>query len=99
MLPNGASLQALVEKHDFDAVLTDLYMPEADGIETIRMLRRLVPGLPILGMTAGIRSAYGDVTVRAMKLFGAKGVLFKPVDPHELLTAVEAALRGEKVPR
>ncbi|HUN53388.1 MAG TPA: response regulator [Candidatus Sulfotelmatobacter sp.] len=99
MLPNGASLEALVDRYDFDAVLTDLYMPEADGIETIRTLRRLAPGLPILGMTAGIRSAYGDVTVRAMKLFGAKGVLFKPVDPHELLAAVDATLRGEKIPR
>jgi DNA-binding NtrC family response regulator len=96
-LPNGASLENFVSDRAFDAVLTDLFMPEADGIETIRAIHRLAPGLPILGMTAGGHSAYSDASVRAMKLFGAKTVLYKPIEPSLLLAALDAAILSEKL--
>jgi len=95
--PNGTGLEGLVQKQAFDVVLTDLYMPEADGIETIRMLRRLLPGLPVLGMTGGMRGGHSDVTVRSMKLFGAKAVFVKPIEPSALLAAIDAVTSGEKV--
>jgi DNA-binding NtrC family response regulator len=98
-LPNGASLENFVSERAFDAVLTDLYMPEADGIEAIRAIRRLAPGLPILGMTSGGHGAYADATVRAMKLFGARAVLYKPIEPAQLLAALDAIILGERPTR
>src|SRR5215471_13095472 len=40
-------------KEPFDLVLCDIFMPNKDGIETIRQLRRSCPGLPIIAMSGG----------------------------------------------
>jgi CheY-like chemotaxis protein len=95
-LANGANLAGAISRQAFDVVLTDLYMPEADGIETVRMLRRLMPGMPILGMTGGFFGDGSGITLRAMKLFGAKAVFTKPIGRDELLAAIAAVTSGEK---
>jgi DNA-binding NarL/FixJ family response regulator len=76
-----------------------VYMPEADGIETIRTLRRLAPNLLILGMTSGINGAYADAAVRAMKRFGAKAMLYKPIESGQLLAARDAVAQRAKAVR
>ena len=71
---------ARLEGARFDAVVTDLRMPDGDGLVVLREVRRLLPGTPVLVMTA-----FGSVatSVEAMRL-GAVTMLEKPV-PVELL--------------
>jgi DNA-binding NtrC family response regulator len=71
-------------------VITDIVMPEKEGLGLIRDLSREMPDIAILAMT-GIGNP--AVYLRAAGLFGAVAVLSKPFDPDELLRAVEAALR------
>ncbi|HZS84425.1 MAG TPA: response regulator [Stellaceae bacterium] len=95
---NGARIVQIAKEASFDAVLTDLYMPECDGIETIARLRAVLPHLPIIGMT-GNAGAVDDPCSRAMRLFGAVAVLEKPLDRQRLLATIEGAIAAAAAAR
>ena len=71
-----------------DAVLLDLMMPEVDGVEVLKELRRTHPKLPVIMITAD-----NDIQ-RAVELtkLGAYDYLIKPVDQERLLTTLDRAL-------
>ena len=74
-----------------DLVITDLYMPNQEGLETIGELRRRFPEVAIIAMS-GKTAALTMLSV-AQK-FGAVGILQKPFAADELIAAVEKALGG-----
>ena len=74
-----------------DLVITDIIMPEKEGIETIRSIRKLDPSVPILAISGGGRAANTDFLPLAEK-FGANGTLAKPFSTNALLNAVRTAL-------
>ncbi len=86
--------EALQKAHEAppSVVITDLHMPGMDGMWLLKELRRWVPDMPVLVITAtgGIASA-----VEAMRA-GADDYLTKPVDPHALRFAVERAIHRQK---
>ncbi len=71
-----------------DALLLDLMMPEVDGVEVLKELKRLHPELPVIIVTAD------DDIQRAVELtkLGAYDYLVKPIDQERLLTTVSRAL-------
>ena len=73
-----------------DVVLTDIFMPGHDGLQTIRELQADAPQLPIIAMSGGGSSVPGDYLSLAKKL-GASVVLRKPFTVAELLAAVDEA--------
>ncbi len=77
-----------------DLVITDLIMPDVDGLEIIQELRRGDPGVRILAISGGGRIDAEDYLSVARK-FGAAEVLSKPFTGQELKQAVEAALGEE----
>lgn len=74
-----------------DLVITDIVMPEIEGIETIRQLRGLAPELPILAISGGGRGIPLDYLRMAQQL-GASDVLSKPFEADELLSSVTRCL-------
>ena len=79
---------AAAAKERFDAVCTDLRMPDGDGLAVLRAVRRLLPGTPVLVLTA-----FGSVatSVEAMRL-GALTMLEKPFPVAQLEREVRAAI-------
>jgi DNA-binding response OmpR family regulator len=73
-----------------DLVLTDIIMPEKEGIETIVELRRLQPDIPIIAMSGGGRVGTREVLFIAEHL-GADSVLAKPFGWEELAAAIRVA--------
>lgn len=71
----------------FDVVITDLIMPEMEGIETISKLRKRDPDVKVIAISGGGRNKPEDYLQLAKKL-GAKRIFTKPVDREALLTAV-----------
>jgi hypothetical protein len=69
-------------------VITDLVMPEQEGIETIQLLRRELPQIGIIA----ISGAFGGQLLRAAKALGANAILEKPFNPELLLAMVKAVL-------
>jgi CheY-like chemotaxis protein len=71
-------------------VICDIVMPNIDGIETIRQMRRDAPAMPILAISGGSNQS---LYLRAATGLGATASLEKPFD-HEQLTAAMAELLG-----
>ena len=67
-----------------DLVITDIIMPNREGIETIREIRRMRPNARIIAMSGSVGS--GSLYLEAAKRLGADEVLVKPF-PHTLLTS------------
>jgi two-component system response regulator PilR (NtrC family) len=83
-----AAKQALLEQA-FDLCLTDMRLPDGDGLELVEWIQREVPGTPVAVITA-----HGSVeaAVRALKL-GAFDFVSKPLDLNDLRKLVTAALK------
>jgi DNA-binding NarL/FixJ family response regulator len=72
-------------------VITDILMPEAEGLETIRALRGDDPGVKIIAMSGADRGRASGYLELALK-FGARRILPKPFTRDELMTAVAEVL-------
>lgn len=70
-----------------DLVITDLIMPEKEGLETIIELRREHPGLPVIAISGG-DIGQSQSYLKAAQLLGAERVFGKPISPKQLLEAV-----------
>jgi CheY-like chemotaxis protein len=88
---NGAEGARLFNSSTFDLVITDVFMPEMDGIETIRELRARHPSIRILAISGG-GSARASGPLEDAHMLGADDVLAKPFDAARLVRAVDALL-------
>lgn len=75
----------------FDLLITDILMPDRDGLEVIRTMREGGTKMPILAVTAGMPDIAG-VLQTAARALGADEVLMKPIPIPTLLGRVEALL-------
>ena len=92
---------ALLGRRTFDLVVTDLVMPEQEGISTIRSIRDLARDLPILAIS-GSMGGEGRGGVDYLKLalsLGAQAALRKPFSPRQLVRAVEELLVAAPPPK
>lgn len=74
-----------------DLVITDIIMPEQEGIETIRLLKAQHPDCRIIAISGGGRMGPSDYLSMA-KLLGASLTISKPFDRMQLLSSVKQAL-------
>lgn len=88
---DGRSGLDLLNAGDFALVLTDLVMPDMDGLELIRAVRASRPGIPVIAVSAGV-TGFVDPLLRAADSFGATRVLQKPVKPVALIAAIAELL-------
>ena len=75
-----------------DLVITDLHMPNQEGLETIAELRRRFPEVAIIAMSG---KAAALTMLSIAQKFGAIGILHKPFLTEELIAAVGKALGGK----
>jgi len=90
---------AIVGAEHLDLLITDIFMPDMDGIETLRLVRAQKPRLPIIVMSGSlIRASQGsalDFLDMATKL-GAIRSMRKPFKRAELADAIAACLAGRE---
>ncbi len=84
-------------KEPFDLVITDLLMPEKEGLETIMELRRESPTTKIIAISGGLRTNGIDVLdqLGLAKRLGANRIFKKPVSLPDFLKSVEEMLEPE----
>ncbi len=92
---NGAEGIELYERDTHDLIITDIIMPEKEGVETIIALRRADPDLPIIAISGGGRLEATDFLTMTKKL-GARRTLSKPFRRDQLLEAVGDCLAGDE---
>jgi CheY-like chemotaxis protein len=88
---NGEQGLGLLGQGDFDIVLTDILMPQRDGVEVLREAKRRWPDLPVIAISGGGWIGANELLGMAEKL-GADKVLQKPVRREDLIQAVDEAL-------
>ena len=87
---NGKEGIDQLRHHPVELVITDLFMPEKEGLETIQELQSDFPNIPIIAMSGepGMPSLLGIA-----KRFGALKTIEKPFERAEMMAAVEEALQ------
>jgi DNA-binding NtrC family response regulator len=91
---NGTLAVKICEGFQPDLVLTDIIMPDKEGLETIEELLVICPELKIIAMSGGGRFGPNSYLPLAEKL-GAKRTLQKPFMREELLSAIEEVLAAD----
>jgi len=93
--PNGEIGLALYRENPADLIVTDLFMPEKDGIETIMELRRDFPNVKILAISGGTKALSGVTFLRAARHLGAIEALTKPFSKEDFIAAVKKTLETD----
>ncbi len=91
---NGREGMELVKQHRPDVVITDILMPQKEGIETIREIRELAPQTKVIAVSGG-GSSHNLMFLDIAKAFGADGALAKPFRPNQLSELVERLLKDQ----
>lgn len=88
---NGKEALRLYLEWSFDVVVTDLHMPEGDGLEFIKALREILPETVIVAV-----SGKGPELLAEAEKEGVLAALSKPIDPKVLLATVAQAVSADE---
>ena len=93
--PDGAAGLERLKIQPADLVVTDIFMPEKEGLETIDEIRRDYPEIKIIAISGGGRIEPQDYLETARQL-GADRALLKPFDIQLLVDTVDELLKGKQ---
>ena len=88
---DGKAGVELQHRQPADLIITDIFMPGLDGLQTIRQLKKEGSEVKIIAVSGGDRTGTMDLKEHA-RLMGAITVLGKPFEMRDVLAAVKAAL-------
>jgi len=78
----------------FDVIITDILMPDVDGLEVIRVLKAACPKCKIIAMSAGGRRNGSEIYLHLADAFGVEATLAKPFGISELCEAVDRRMQA-----
>lgn len=90
---NGADALRFLEAESFELVITDLIMPEVEGLQLLRTLRKKESPPKVIAMSGGGRGSAGDYLEMA-KMQGAVATLKKPFTYQTLSDVIDRVLKG-----
>ncbi|MCB1916300.1 MAG: response regulator transcription factor [Rhodocyclaceae bacterium] len=89
---NGVEALQQLRQDSYDVVLMDVSMPDRNGIDALKLIRKEFPRLPVLMLSMYPEEQYA---IRALKA-GAAGYLNKQSAPEQLVTAIRQVASGKK---
>ena len=93
---NGKEAIAHFKPSVTDLIVTDLIMPEEDGLKVIMTLRAMKPSLKVIAISGGGKAGPGSYLNMA-KVLGADAVYSKPFSINDLISKIEELLKSEQV--
>jgi CheY-like chemotaxis protein len=91
---NGTEALAVLDSQAPDLIMTDILMPDGDGIELIGTLNQQARGIPIIAMSGGRRAISLEFNLESAELMGVKATLAKPFTRATLRQAIADALQA-----
>ncbi len=81
----------LFESKNIDCIITDIFMPDINGFEFIRLLKKKYPSAKVIAISGGSNKyGFGDFDyLEHIKSFGVDYAFYKPVDTQKLIEAIE----------
>ena len=95
---NGLTAIKLLKHNHFDLVITDIVMPEQDGLGLLNELRKLADAPPVIVISGGSLRLDSHHLLSLAKVMKAHATLTKPVSYEQLHTAVDTVLSQSKIP-
>ncbi|HEV7822906.1 MAG TPA: response regulator transcription factor [Burkholderiales bacterium] len=89
---SGTDALKMVRESDWDVVLLDISMPDMNGIDTLKQIKRSKPDLPVLILTMHPEDHYAINLLRA----GANGYVCKECAPEQLVGAIRTVASGRR---
>jgi CheY-like chemotaxis protein len=89
---SGIEALRLIHHRMVDLVITEVLLPDGDGIEVITGLRKFQPSARVVALSGGGRYLSAPQCLRVAQGLGANAVLLKPASRDELLAAVATAI-------
>jgi two-component system invasion response regulator UvrY len=89
---NAEDAIRLADEGDWDVVILDISMPGRSGLDALKEIKKLKPGLPVLVLSIHPEDQYATRVLRA----GASGYMTKETAPEELLNALNKVIAGGK---
>lgn len=91
---NGEEGLRLFRNTPSDLVITDIIMPEKEGLETIREMRKMQPKTKIIAMSGGGKIS-ADNYLETAKIFGASRIIEKPFTQQAMVSTVKELLEED----
>lgn len=91
---NGAEAMRLLHSVHFDLVITDVVMPDGDGLELIAEFKKSQAAARILAISGGGRYLQGSDCLKIARGLGAHAVVMKPFNRQQLVAGIEQAMRA-----
>lgn len=91
---NGEEASAACKATTLDLIITDIVMPDKNGIDFIMEVKKEYPDVPVIAISGGGGIAGRYDYLKIAKLVGAHNILKKPFDAKELRTAVSEAIEN-----
>lgn len=85
---NGREAVSMLESGEYDLIMTDLVMPEKEGIATIKEIRQSFPDVKVIAMSG----AFGGDYLRIASYLGAHGTLAKPLKLETVVKTIQELL-------
>jgi CheY-like chemotaxis protein len=90
---NGNRALEILDKEEIDLIITDIIMPDKEGIETILDIKKRLPHAKIIAMSGGGQLEANSYLSMAKRL-GVNATLSKPFDPAKLLGMIQEILEA-----
>ena len=87
---NGREALEHLDADEFDVLVTDMWMPEMDGLRLLKEIRGRKPSMRIFGVTGGGPRLTIEAMTSLAEVWGAEKVFLKPFDDDELIAAMLA---------
>ncbi len=88
---NGSQVLKLMNRTDIDLLITDIFMPEKDGLEVIKAVAEKHPSVKIIAIS-GLGQQMGAYILKAADMLGASACLNKPFTKDELMSSINKVL-------
>jgi len=90
--PNGQEALACLTSEPIDLVITDLVMPQMNGIDFVQQLRQIRPDVPVIVVSGSARNIMQRYGIDTIQVPGANASLSKPFKSTDLLTQIRDLL-------
>lgn len=94
---NGKIALEKLSSATYDLVVSDIWMPEMDGIALLKEIRSDGNDVPVVVISGGAPNAPLTYTAPLASTFGANAVIYKPFEKEELLKTIDAVMAGETI--
>ncbi len=91
---NGGEGLAAMAAERFDLVISDMFMPEINGVQFLRAIKKNHPDIQVIGMSGGGRGVFPQEVLPVFKAMGVGKTLLKPFTGRELLPMVRELIGG-----